>query len=204
MKSSSMNSEGPQSTADEMAAVTSTGSAESGYQNPGAGSEGVGMRGWSRPTAWPWVLGIYCVWLLALVLLAWTSPAEVVSRSQLGLAAAVLRGRVLPDGNGGWQTQVMEIFKAPPAHAIPGQDGIAVGERLCVQRIDQADGWQGIGEYILPLQPLADQSGWQVAPVPDYFGVLPRRETQRRIYLASAAVVRQVRQTLEKTASAER
>jgi len=199
-----MNSDSPQSPAEEMAALPTTGSAESGCQNPGPGSEGVGIRQSGRPTVWPWVLGIYCGWLLALALLAWTSPAEVVSRSQLALAAVVVRGRVLPDGNGGWQTQVMEIFKAPPAHAVPGHDGIAVGERLCVQGIDHADGWHGIGEYILPLQPLADQSGWQVAPVPDYFGLLPRGETPGRIYLASAAVVRQVRQTLEKPASAER
>ncbi len=132
------------------------------------------------------MLCVYAAWLVALLLLAWTSPNEVVSRGQLAWATVLVRGRVLPDGEGGWQVHVLEILQGPSDGALP----LAPGQRIHVPRLEQASGWAGVGEYVLPLR--AQASGWQIAEVPNSLGLIPRREPRRRMYPASASVWRQI------------
>lgn len=170
MKSSSTNSDRPAEAADKSDGNTGS-------------STGQARR---RVRAVGLMLCVYAAWLVALMLLAWNSPRDVVSRGQLAWATVLVRGRVLPDGEGGWQVHVLEILQGPGDGTLP----IAPGQRIHVPRLEQVAGWEGVGEYVLPLR--AQASGWQIAEVPNSLGLISRMEPRRRIYPASASVLRQI------------
>jgi hypothetical protein len=164
---------------------------------------------------------IYGAWLIGLGWLAWTSPDPVISRPQFQAASAVIVGRVIPDGAGGWQVRVLERIKPSsakawqelqrqlfqPIHVAPTKPPtiepapIQLGqpeaveqaeEYLRVANIEQAQGWQGSGDYVLPLALPPGSRAWHIAPLPQGPGMFGLQHPIRRIYPNSASVRRQL------------
>ncbi|MCS7167895.1 MAG: hypothetical protein NZ914_09740 [Gemmatales bacterium] len=171
-------------------------------------------------------LGVYALWLAALAWLAWTSPGGVVVRAQLQAAPAVVIGRVVPDGAGGWQVRILERLKPvsqedwlrllhdstrqqreskkPPANGkSQDHDQIAAegGETevyLPIVGIERSPGWQGTGDYLLALVPPQGGKPWRIAPAVVYPGVFTQADDHRPVYPATPSIRRQAYSALSR------
>src|SRR5262245_13951524 len=90
---------------------------------------------------------LFVLWIGWLAYLAWTTTRAVrLSRPQLLVSTLDVRARVeaQPAGRPLPEVTVLEVFYSPQAGPNPG-------DKLTVTNLDECVGWEGPGEYLLPL-----------------------------------------------------
>jgi hypothetical protein len=130
--------------------------------------------------------GLFLFWMGWLGYLAATATRPVVlSRPQLMVSTLIVVARVeATSGRPLPSVTVLEVLYPPNAHA---------GEKLNVTNLADCEGWQGPGDYLLPLVKAADDVTYEVARTPRSPGVKPQA-LEPRIYRYQPALRWQLEQ----------
>lgn len=126
-------------------------------------------------------------WIGVLVYLAATESQPVVlSRPQLLVSSLDVIAQIDDPKTG---TAVIRQVHWPQDENAPKR----IAQKLAVANLADCEGWQGPGEYILPLVPEGD--GYRVAPLPRSPGFEPDPHSDAgrpRIYRATRQTLRQL------------
>lgn len=133
------------------------------------------------------VLIVYLAWLGWLGWLNVTAARpDIISPGQIALAPIVVEAAVQAGPDGTTLAKVLAVLRAPPNVVVK------IGEELTVDKLDQAEGWTGHGNYVLALQRASREGSlvrYQVAPVPHSpLFDLRRAERPTRVYKASPSI----------------
>jgi hypothetical protein len=154
------------------------------------------MTHWSRRA---WILiamgvlfGVWSVWLM--VQAAHLGAPELVSEPQLLVAPLVVVARI--EGAGG-----AEPITAFVESSLKGEELLPPDRRLFILDWSQAQGAEGVGRYLLALQPHSrEKATYMVAPVPVSPGHYYQRHADvlRPVYPYTSSIERQARTLLKR------
>jgi hypothetical protein len=133
--------------------------------------------------------GLFLAWIGYLAYLVFLSqPQVVLSKPQFMVASLHIFGQL----TGGSEKPDDKVKVSAISWTADEADKKIQGSQIKIAHLSDCtweEGWQGPGEYLLPLMKLKD-GGYQLAPLPPSPGF--RRQIPGRIYLATPQVKRQL------------
>ncbi|HMP60881.1 MAG TPA: hypothetical protein PKD86_16165, partial [Gemmatales bacterium] len=121
-----------------------------------------------------------------LIWLGWqanlVAPPSRVSRPQLDLAHLIVRVWVEVAVPSRWVVADWEVLRGPAREP---------GTELTLVDLDQVQGWQGPGFYVIPLVP-GPEGTFRVAPIPYSPGYVPAGGEVQRLIYPDRALVREL------------